>query len=501
MTPTLNWRELARLASRIAPAVEGMFVERIVAPARPEMPAGYVKSEWALRLTSRSREATLLFSVRPRHPYVALRPDRLLKPAPGATRSPFDLALTKQLKGARLLECRALDRERIITLWFSTPAGSDFDRLGLVLFLIPAMPEALLVRPHDDGRWEILARSRTVRDAETAGQPAWFTPPRGNLAPVDPEIRESLVADAVVFADAIDEGVRREAFDLRLRAAERALREVLKQARTRARQSEGAVNEARRESDWRRFGDLLKSALASPPPLVNGARTVMDYETGETVAVPGDAQLSPAAQVERFYSLARRRQRREEEALTRQRGFEERAARAESRLAAPAAYPDFAALERLEHEAGTAPEPAAPTDAQSKRPARKRGPAWLGRTFRSREGLSILVGRTRDENLELTFKHARGNDLWLHVRGKPGAHAVIPLPSGRSASLETLLDAAALVVFYSGGEKWGKTEVDYTFKKHVKRIRDSTEASYTNNKTLIVAPDAERLQRLLGGES
>jgi predicted ribosome quality control (RQC) complex YloA/Tae2 family protein len=122
---------------------------------------------------------------------------------------------------------------------------------------------------------------------------------------------------------------------------------------------------------------------------------------------------------------------------------------------------------------------------------------WHGKSFVSKDGFTIWVGRNKQENLELTFKCARGNDLWLHLRGRPGAHTIIPLPGGKSAPLETLLDAAALTIYYSGGEKWGKTEVDYTFKKHVKRIKDSTEASYTHNKTLIVEPDPERIRRLI----
>ncbi len=123
--------------------------------------------------------------------------------------------------------------------------------------------------------------------------------------------------------------------------------------------------------------------------------------------------------------------------------------------------------------------------------------SWLGKSFHSKDGWTILVGRNKNENLELTFKHARGNDLWMHVRGRPGAHVVVPVQPGKSVPLETLLDAAHLTLYYSGGQKWGKTEVDYTFKKHVKRIKDSTEASYTHNKTLIIEPDKSRLERLL----
>jgi predicted ribosome quality control (RQC) complex YloA/Tae2 family protein len=158
-------------------------------------------------------------------------------------------------------------------------------------------------------------------------------------------------------------------------------------------------------------------------------------------------------------------------------------------------------VSELEHAAGLS-APATPTG-EAESPKSKSGTGvpsrWTGKTYFSKEGLPILVGRSKEENLELTFKIARGNDLWMHVRGRPGAHLVIPLPSGKSASLETLLDAAQLVILHSGGKNWGKTEVDYTFKKYVKRIKDSSEASYVQNKTLLVAPDPKRLERLTAG--
>ena len=100
--------------------------------------------------------------------------------------------------------------------------------------------------------------------------------------------------------------------------------------------------------------------------------------------------------------------------------------------------------------------------------------------------------------MELTFKTAKGNDVWLHVRARPGAHVVIPLAQGKTAPLETLLDAAVLAVVHSGGVSWGKTEVDYTFRKHVRRIPKSTEVTYTRSKTLLVEPDPKRLARLGG---
>jgi hypothetical protein len=67
----------------------------------------------------------------------------------------------------------------------------------------------------------------------------------------------------------------------------------------------------------------------------------------------------------------------------------------------------------------------------------------------------------------------------------------------RAGSYNFLSPAAELTLFYSGGQGWGKTEIDYTFKKYVKRIRDSTEASYTQNKTLVIQSEDARLKRLL----
>ncbi len=499
MTPTLNWREIHHLVEQLRGELEGTFVDRFIVPERPRFAAGYLKGEWAIRLTSRRSEHALLFSIRARHPYLFAIPGKGPRAAPEGTRSPFDLAASKTLKGARLEKIEALPRERIIVLRFS----AERQKLGLVLVLIPALPEAFLVRfPESaDAPWPILARSRTIREGAA---PGFYTAPAGDRAPPEVPLRHELVDSTEIFARTVEQELLTEAFDTRLRAAQKALRDALKLARERQRQSETAAQEASREADWQRQGDLLKAQLHAPPPLeaLPGAkpserfRRLVDWESGAEIRVACDPKLEPKAQVEKFYQLARRRQRRLEEATLRAQGFSEAAARLERALEAPPALPDWAALEKLERLGGTPVRAAGPADA--KRP--KHAGAWLGKTFISRDGFPILVGRSRDENLELTFRHARGNDVWLHVRGKPGAHAVIPLHSGKSAPLETLLDAANLVVYYSGGESWGKTEVDYTFKKYVKRIKDSTEASYTNNKTLLIEPDSARLKRLQQGQ-
>ncbi len=489
----MNWKELALLVERLREPLKGLFVERVVVPARPHFPEGFVRGEWSIRLTGRRQEISLLFSVRPRNPYLYIAGGaKGPRNAERATHSPFSLSLSRQLRGAKCLEIEALERERIVILWFSAPDQSEESRFGLILSMIPSAPEALLVSrasPKAPAPWPIIARTR-MKKAESAYElPAKGNPP--DSPPLRPEISESRGLEPL-----IDRALAHEAFALRLSAAQKALKERLKQARERLRQSRTAESEARNEKDWQKFGDLLKFSLsdAVEPTIVEGHREVLNYASGERVRVPCDVKLSLKEQIERYFNLARRKQRRIDESHSRAETFAETHRRAEESLAVTPGPLDWAALENLEEAAGIERADAQPL--QSGKRNGKRTGAWLGKSFKSKDGMTIWVGKSKDENLELTFKHARGNDLWMHLRGRPGAHVVIPLPTNKSPPLETLLDAAMLTIHYSGGSKWGKTEVDYTFKKYVKRIKDSTEASYTNNKTLLVEPDETRLKRL-----
>lgn len=497
---TLNWKEIAALADQIRPEVEGLFLDRIIVPERSRFPGGYLKGEWAIRLTGRRSEGVFLFSVRTRHPYFSFIPGKGPKAATGATRSPFDLELSKHLKGQRLVRFETLHRERTIVLWF--------DDLGLVIIMIPAAPEALLIRRKGESI-SVITRSRAARGDGVTG----YTFPDGLKAPENPPFRGELVSSVSAFSKTLESSLDLEAFDLRSNAALREVRALDKQALDRMRHTETALREAESDQNWQLFGDLLKASMYEQPEIapidpslksakafkgVTHIRRVLDYETEQEVALPSDPKLDVSQQVEKYYQLARRKARRIEEAGSRFSGLEETHNRLAGLLASPPAHGDWKGLEKLERAAfgGTGSGTVASESALAGR--NKKAGAWLGKTFVSRDGLSILVGRSKDENLELTFKHSRGNDIWMHVRGRPGAHLLIPLQPGKSAPLETLLDAAVLCIYYSGGEKWGKTEVDYTFKKYVKRIKDSTEASYTNNKTLIVEPEQVRLKRLLG---
>ncbi|OFY99532.1 MAG: hypothetical protein A2070_15075 [Bdellovibrionales bacterium GWC1_52_8] len=501
--PVLNWRELALLISKMAPLATGLFVEKLIVPERKYFPAEFIKGEWFLRLSGKRTEGGVLFSVRARHPYVAWVPGKGPKASARATHSVFDLSLSKYLRGVKIQSVEVIERERVCSFWFGkVEASSEGSQLGLVLILIPAAPEALLVQAEvlPDGRrkpgWQILARSRQLKP-EALG--LYFVPD-GVGAPVHPPVRPEL-SEAThpleSWTGVIEAGLKAEAFLDRLRLAHKTLSENTAQLSDRIRQSEAAVSQANAEPDWQAYGDLLKVHLPEPPALnSSNVRVLIDYATETPREIPCDPKLNPQQQVAKFYQNAKRKTRRIEEAQSRIQRFTQMKEGYLRALASPPDTENWEGLEQLERIAtqGTIPV------AEKQSSTGKKKEFWAGRNFVSKDGVQILVGRSRAENLELTFKVARGNDLWLHLRGRPGAHVLIQLQPGKSAPLETLLDAANLVVHYSGGEDWGKTEVDYTFKKYVKRIKDSTEASYTHNKTLMIEPDRNRIKRLLESE-
>jgi predicted ribosome quality control (RQC) complex YloA/Tae2 family protein len=140
--------------------------------------------------------------------------------------------------------------------------------------------------------------------------------------------------------------------------------------------------------------------------------------------------------------------------------------------------------------------------AQALRPhVRHEAPRLPYRTFVSPSGQRILVGRGAKDNDALTFRAARGNDLWLHARGVTGAHVVVP-GAGEAPDSRTLGDAALLAAHFSSHRGEALAEVAWTRCKYVRKPKGAAPGSVlvTQEKTLRVRLDAERLAALLRTE-
>jgi len=106
--------------------------------------------------------------------------------------------------------------------------------------------------------------------------------------------------------------------------------------------------------------------------------------------------------------------------------------------------------------------------------------------FESPDGFEILVGRNNAMNDELTTKTARRTDYWLHVKNLHGSHVILRC-EGREPSDAALKAAADLAVRYSQARGGGKCAVDYTMVRNVKKGAGALpgRVTYQNYRTTI----------------
>lgn len=117
--------------------------------------------------------------------------------------------------------------------------------------------------------------------------------------------------------------------------------------------------------------------------------------------------------------------------------------------------------------------------------------------FVSSDGFEIIVGRSNAQNDELTTKTARRTDMWLHTKTVHGSHVIISC-DGLTPPEQTLIEAASLAVYYSQARDGGRTEVDYTMVRNVRKPSGSMPGKviYTDYKTISAVSDEALSERL-----
>ncbi|MDB4971548.1 MAG: Fibronectin/fibrinogen-binding protein [Myxococcales bacterium] len=434
---TLKAAELEDVAREIARTLDGRVVQKVVQP-----------DENTVLLSLRG--SWLLLSADPR----AGRMHLVDKPVGTGEAAPsFCMLLRKELTGLQLRRVDVVAGERAVELLF---AYEGHER-ALRLFLYGPSARLMLV---GDGR--VFGSIGPGPNSD-----ATLPPPRESAATRRFPTATPSAAIEAHYADAAGAAARVEAEAQRRAATKKLDRLVAALTKDRDR--------ARAAVDKRKWGDLLLAHLHEIP---RGAASVSlpdDFSDGSPLEIPLDPSLSARDNAARFYKEHKRMSR----ALD---GIERRIAVAQASLDKLASG-DFVATPRLSKAAG-------------RKQRDERPPPF--REFRSSTGTAILVGRGADRNDELTFKVAKGNDLWLHTRDVPGAHVVVPL-SGRPVDGETLLDAATLAAHHSNAR--GETQVDivYVLRKLVRKPPKSGPGSVTHSggKTIRVRLEPARLERLL----
>ncbi len=254
-----------------------------------------------------------------------------------------------------------------------------------------------------------------------------------------------------------------------------------------------------RYQDYQRCGELLKTSMHTIPKGATQA-IVQDYFDPAlgTMIIPLDPSLSLNANMNGYFRKYKKYCSAQRELLPRIQAMKqelESLAQAHDRLLQGVPPPDVDGL------VSTAP----PRFPGKKIETRKRSEKVKlpYRRFVSLDGLTIGVGRNATENDALTFRAAKGRDLWLHARGVPGSHVAIFIGDRTTVPPQTLYDAAHLALLYSDRKRSGHGDVSYTLRKYVKKVKGKPPGTVTmtQEKNLYVELDDERLKRLKASEA
>lgn len=426
-------------------------------------------------------------------------------PAAAFARGPARDLLQKELAGAWLQHVAAAAGERRCALHFRTANGDR--RLVVELFGARGL-WALL-----DAEGRCLVMSRVVETAvrtlrlhdpyvppPAAAEPAATTPMR--FAP-------PVLAAIDAFYRPLDElAESRDDLEALQRAAQRALHKVAAKVAGVSQQ----LADTGRSAQLRARADLMlayahtvrrgAAAMRVPDPERDGDELVIELDPSLPVVHQGQALYEKARRLDDGRAIAEQRlAQAKAERATLQAIVDELATLAPADAGLPARLESLRQqLRRLGAlpKAPPTPGPAKPTKAVDD----TRGENV--RRFVSAEGYPIWVGRNNEQNDRLTMRLANGNDLWLHVGGgRPGSHVVIRLPKNKTASLESLLDAATLAVHFSKARGEPRIDVVYTPKKHVRKPKGLPAGAVVpaHTKTITVHRDEARLARLLASSA
>lgn len=101
------------------------------------------------------------------------------------------------------------------------------------------------------------------------------------------------------------------------------------------------------------------------------------------------------------------------------------------------------------------------------------------RKLKSPNGFEVLVGRSSQQNDNITMKIARTGDIWMHARGFPGAHVLLQVSSKTNLPEDQDIQFAAdLAAFYSKGSNLNKVDVILADRKNISKPSTSCKAPF-----------------------
>lgn len=310
----------------------------------------------------------------------------------------------------------------------------------------------------------------------------------------------SLLLDEFYERKAVTERIKSKSADLR-----KLLQNNLERAKRKLATREKELLNAGRKESFKIMGDILSANLYSVKKGDKELKAQNFYsENYEEIIIPLDERKSPSQNLEKFYKEYKRLSSAEEKLKTLISDANEEILYLESAIDILKRCETESELMELREELcqegyvkkSALIEKEKKLLGQSKGKKLKQSDGKIKfspKKYVSKEGFTILCGKNNLENDHLTFKTAKGGDLWLHVKDIPGSHIII-VSDGKEIPEETIFQAAVVAVTNSSAKlKNTKTTVDYTLAKNVKKPKGAKPGRviYTSFKSCLATPNEE----------
>lgn len=117
--------------------------------------------------------------------------------------------------------------------------------------------------------------------------------------------------------------------------------------------------------------------------------------------------------------------------------------------------------------------------------------------YKSNDGVLIYVGKNNVQNDYLTFRFAKKDDLFFHVKDIPGAHVIVK--HSPNIKEDTIRLAAKIAAYYSRARNSSSVPINYTSVSNVRKIKGQALGSvrFSEHKTIYIDVDEDLNKYLL----
>ncbi|HAN30812.1 MAG TPA: hypothetical protein DCQ06_04375 [Myxococcales bacterium] len=276
-----------------------------------------------------------------------------------------------------------------------------------------------------------------------------------------------------------------------LQQARRSLRTKIRRVRRLVEAIEGDLQQAGRSDELRHQGEVLKSQLHKVPSGAELIELQVPWNPTTKVTIELKRALSPAENLARLFRRARgfeqhrtHLQRRRDEARTQLQQLTELRDRLVGLDEQSAAALLHVGSESRPSQLSTAPK-------RRSQNLPKGVQRWLA------DGdLEVLLGRNGSANDTIVTRLARGKDIWMHVRDKPGAHLLLRWSHERSPPSDLIVSCAVLCAWASGGKIGHRVDVMWTRCRHVRKAKGAAPGKVyvSGEKSILVDIDKRTME-------